>query len=142
MCKFLKVSRSNYYYEIKRIVKEDESCEDKEVIHAFYKTNIPLIKIQIFHTDRGKEYDNRIIEEILEGFEIKQSLSRLGNPYDNAVEESTYKTFRIEFCRKKFETLEQLETELFDYVNWYKTKRIHGSLGYLSPVEYRKQMSI
>jgi putative transposase len=31
---------------------------------------------------------------------------------------------------------------LFDYINWYNTKRIHGSLGYLSPVEYRKQMSI
>lgn len=99
-------------------------------------------KIQIFHTDRGKEFDNKIIEEILETFEITRSLSRPGNPYDNAVAESTYKTFKTEFCKKRFETLEQLETELFDYINWYNTKRIHGSLSYLSPVEYRKQMSI
>jgi len=112
------------------------------VKQAFYKTNIPLNKIQIFHTDRGKEFDNKIIEEILETFEITRSLSRPGNPYDNAVAESTYKTFKTEFCKKRFETLEQLETELFDYVNWYNTKRIHGSLSYLSPVEYRKQMSI
>lgn len=107
------------------------------VKQAFYKANIPLSRIKIFHTDRGKEFDNQMIEEILETFEITRSLSRPGNPYDNAVAESTYKTFKTEFCRKRFETLEQLETELFDYVNWYNTKRIHGSLGYLSPVEYR-----
>ncbi|MDG0888295.1 IS3 family transposase, partial [Paracholeplasma manati] len=35
-----------------------------------------------------------------------------------------------------------LEIELFEYVYWFNNKRIHGSLGYLSPVEYRKKMSI
>lgn len=90
----------------------------------------------------SRSLDISFVEEILETFEITRSLSRLGNPYDNAVAESTYKTFKTEFCRKRFETLEQLETELFDYVNWYNTKRIHGSLGYLSPVEYRKTLSI
>jgi len=109
---------------------------------AFYNANIPLNKIQLFHTDRGKEFDNQVIDEILETFQIRRSLSRPGCPYDNAVAETTYKTFKTEFCRKRFDTLEQLETELFDYVHWYNTKRIHGSLGYLSPVDYRKQMSI
>jgi transposase InsO family protein len=61
---------------------------------------------------------------------------------DNAVAETTCKTFKTEFCNKRFETIAQLETELFDYVNWYNTKRIHGSLGYLSPVEYRRALSI
>jgi transposase InsO family protein len=117
--------------------------KDAELVkQAFYKTNIPLNQIRIFHTDRGKEFDNLVIEEILETFHITRSLSRPGNPYDNAVAETTYKTFKTEFCKKRFESLEQLETELFDYVHWYNTKRIHGSLGYLSPVEYRKQMSI
>jgi transposase InsO family protein len=112
------------------------------VKQAFYNANIPLNKIQLFHTDRGKEFDNQVIDEILETFQITRSLSRPGCPYDNAVAETTYKTFKTEFCRKRFDTLEQLETELFDYVHWYNTKRIHGSLGYLSPVDYRKQMSI
>ena len=109
---------------------------------AFYSLNIPIKNISIFHTDRGKEFDNRLIDELLVGFDIKRSLSRPGNPYDNAVAESTYKSFKTEFCRKRFDTLEQLEIELFEYVYWFNNKRIHGSLGYLSPVEYRKKMSI
>lgn len=109
---------------------------------AFYSLSIPIKNINIFHTDRGKEFDNQIIDEILSVFEIKRSLSRPGNPYDNAVAESTYKSFKIEFCRKRFDSFEQLETELFEYVYWFNNKRIHGSLGYLSPVEYRNAMSI
>jgi transposase InsO family protein len=71
-----------------------------------------------------------------------RSLSRPGCTYDNKVAETTYKTFKTELCRKRFDTLEQLETELFECDNGYNTKRIHGSLAYLSTVEYRKQMSI
>ncbi len=43
---------------------------------------------------------------------------------------------------RKFNDLAQLELELFDYINWYNNLRIHGSLNYLSPVTFRKQMSI
>ncbi|CCV66626.1 putative transposase [Paracholeplasma brassicae] len=109
---------------------------------AFYSLSIPIKNINIFHTDRGKEFDNQIIDEILSVFEIIRSLSRPGNPYDNAVAESTFKSFKIEFGRKRFDSFEQLETELFEYVYWFNNKRIHGSLGYLSPVEYRNAMSI
>ena len=35
------------------------------------------------------------------------------------------------------EVFEELERELFDYVNWYNNIRIHGSLGYKTPIEYR-----
>jgi transposase InsO family protein len=112
------------------------------VKRAFQNARIPLDEIEIFHTDRGREFDNKMIDEILSTFSIKRSLSRPGNPYDNAVAESTFKTFKTEFCKRRFEHPEQLELELFKYVNWYNKKRIHGSLGYLSPVEYRKTMSI
>ena len=38
---------------------------------------------------------------------------------------------------KRFESLEELELELFDYVNWYNNVRIHGSLDYKTPIEFR-----
>lgn len=111
------------------------------VAEAFMSANIPLNQIRLFHTDRGKEFDNWIITEILAGFDIQRSLSRPGTPHDNAVAEATYKTFKVEFCGKKFGSLEQLKLELFEHVWWYNNIRLHGSLGYMSPVEYRNTVS-
>ena len=51
--------------------------------------DFPLTDVQVFHTDRGSEFDNTGIDEPLDVFGIKRSLSRKGNPYDNAVVEST-----------------------------------------------------
>lgn len=79
-----------------------------------------------------------MIEEALEAFEINRSLSHKGCPYDNAVAEATYKIIKTEFAfNRRFESLQELERELFDYVNWYNNIRIHGSLNYQTPVEYR-----
>ncbi|MDQ0222338.1 transposase InsO family protein [Streptococcus moroccensis] len=43
----------------------------------------------MFHSDRGKEFDNQLIDEMLQAFSINRSLSQAGCPYDNAVAEST-----------------------------------------------------
>ena len=108
------------------------------VENAFSTIKKDLNSIEIFHSDRGSEFDNRLIDDVLTKYSIQRSLSRKGNPYDNAVAEATYKIFKTEFCfNRKFSNLQQLELELFDYVNWFNNSRIHGSLGYLSPVNYR-----
>lgn len=113
----------------------------KLVYKAFTKINYPLDKINIFHTDRGNEFKNKIIDDLLNVFEIKRSLSEKGCPYDNAVAEAGFKVVKTEFAFNKiFNSLEELERELFDYVNWYNNIRIHGSLGYLTPVAYRLKM--
>ncbi|NMA74278.1 MAG: IS3 family transposase, partial [Bacteroidales bacterium] len=41
--------------------------------------------------------------------------------------------------QKEFKNLNQLKLELSEYVYWYNNLRIHGSLGYITPVEYRHQ---
>ncbi|HAP3961987.1 MULTISPECIES: IS3 family transposase, partial [Enterococcus] len=93
-----------------------------------------------FHTDRGKEFDNQAIDELLTTFDINRSLSHKGCPFDNAVAESTYKSLKVEFVYQyTFETLQQLDLELFDYVNWWNHLRLHGTLGYETPVGYRNQ---
>jgi len=105
---------------------------------AFAKVRVNLRTIQIFHTDRGSEFDNQLIDELLDTFDIKRSLSFKGCPFDNAVAESTFKMIKNEFIyRRVFESAEQLELELADYVQWFNNVRLHGTLGYLSPVQFR-----
>ena len=108
------------------------------VVQAFASIKYDLRKINVFHTDRGREFKNQAIETLLETFEINRSLSKKGCPYDNAVAEATYKTFKVEFVYQNvFESLDELKLELFDYVNWYNNIRLHSSLGYLPPSVYK-----
>lgn len=113
--------------------------KDAQLVHqAFSTIKGSLQKLSIFHTDRGCEFKNMLIDDVLKTFGIKHSLSHKGCPYDNAVAEATFKIIKTEFAfNKTFKSLDELQYLLFDYVNWYNTKRIHGSLGYKTPVEYK-----
>jgi len=106
---------------------------------AFQSVKGSLEEIRLFHTDRGNEFKNQTIEELLETFHIERSLSHKGCPYDNAVAEATFKIIKTEFVwNETFSDLKELKLKLFDYVNWYNHHRIHSSLGYQTPVQYRQ----
>jgi transposase InsO family protein len=108
------------------------------VSKAFSMINGNLKKIEMFHTDRGNEFKNTMIDDILRVFEIKRSLSMKGCPYDNAVAEATFKIFKTEFInRENFKSLDELEAKLSAYVYWYNNKRIHGTLNYMSPIQFK-----
>lgn len=108
------------------------------VKQAFMTVGGSLENINIFHTDRGNEFKNQLIEETLEAFDITRSLSHKGCPYDNAVAEATFKIIKTEFVKNQtFVNLDALKLQLADYVNWFNNHRIHSSLGYLTPVEFR-----
>jgi len=110
----------------------------KLVRKAFYRVNADLREIHIFHTDRGTEFKNEIIDGIISAFGMKRSLSARGTPYDNAVSESLYNVLKTELVfGAAFENLDDLELELFEFVNWYNNRRLHGSLDYLPPSEYK-----
>jgi len=64
------------------------------VKQAFAKVNGSLRNIEIFHTDRGNEFKNKIMDEAMGAFQIKPSLSMKGCPYDNAVAEATFKIIK------------------------------------------------
>ena len=107
---------------------------------AFATVAFSLFDIEVFHSDRGSEFDNMALDEMLEVFGITRSLSKRGCPYDNAVVESTNKILKAEFVyREGFERLEDLQVKLSDYVWWYNHERMHSKLGYMSPVEFRKK---
>ncbi|WP_367783128.1 IS3 family transposase [Streptococcus pluranimalium] len=97
-----------------------------------------LTKVNLFHSDRGKEFDNQLIDEVLAAFGITRSLSQAGCPYDNAVAESTYRSFKLEFINQEiFHSLEELTLKAKDYVHWWNHHRIHGSLNYQTPMARR-----
>lgn len=93
----------------------------------------------IFHSDRGIQYASTHFRNILKNHRlVKQSMSRKANCWDNAVAESFFKTLKTELVYHcKYNTHYEAELSVFEYIEiWYNRKRIHSSLGYLTPVEY------
>ena len=110
------------------------------VLAAFAALRFPLDEIEVFHTDRGGEFTGERIERMLDVFGITRSLSRPGNPYDNAVVESTNRLVKKELIhRNVYTNVEQPRSDVNRYVWWYNHQRLHSTLGYLSPVEFTQQ---
>lgn len=106
---------------------------------AFSNVAFPLTDIEVFHSDRGYESCNGEVGAMLDAFGIRRSVSRPGNPYNNAVVESTNRVLKRELVHgRAFASEEQLRTELFDWVNWYNNCRLRPSLGYMTPVGFRE----
>ena len=93
----------------------------------------------LIHTDRGVQYSSKIFQEEIDFFSLTQSMSRKGNCYDNAFVESFFHTLKTELDWKHCETKEELEKEIAIYMDWYNTERMHSSLEYLSPKEFKQR---
>jgi transposase InsO family protein len=107
------------------------------------KNALKLRKIRdelIIHTDRGGQYGGGGFRAML-GSNIRQSMSRADNPYDNAFMESFFSRLKTELIGKhQFLTVEDARSSIFEYIEmYYNTKRIHSSLGYKSPMQYEKE---
>ena len=92
----------------------------------------------IFHTDRGSQYTSGEFRELLANANMRQSLSRPGQCWDNAVAESWFATLKDELIdRHTWPTRAQARQAMFEFIEgFYNRRRLHSSLGYLSPTEY------
>ena len=97
----------------------------------------------IVHTDRGSQYSSYRYLDILGRNGFIASVSRPGNPYDNAFMESFYRTLKTELLQgKRFLDKGEAERKIFEYIEiYYNRKRMHSSLGYQSPEEYEKRFN-
>jgi putative transposase len=98
----------------------------------------------IHHTDRGSPYASGDYTGDLTHHGILPSMSRSGNCYDNAPAESFMSTLKMELVPPEgYSTREEARRSIFEYIEgFYNTWRKHSSLGYLSPDEYERRLSV
>lgn len=97
----------------------------------------------IFHSDRGSQYAANSFKNLIDKNQIKQSMSRKGNCYDNAMVETFFKTLKVELGYKKFKTREEGKRAIFEYIEvWYNRQRLHSSIDYMSPELYESKFKL
>ena len=113
------------------------------VLKAFLSiTSFSLEDVTYFHTDRGSEFKNEEIDNLLKAYNIRRSLSNPGVPYDNACMETLYNKIKIEFVKgRSFPDYYSCVRDFFEYVHWYNYERIHEGINYMTPIAYKEMMS-
>ena len=90
----------------------------------------------MIHSDQGCHYTSIPFQELLKENGIIQSMSRRGNCWDNAPQESFFAIMKTEMDLDSYHTYEQLVDGLIDYINYYNYDRPQIGLNKLTPQEY------
>ena len=96
----------------------------------------------VHHSDRGVPYASKDYTDLLKEHRIRISMSRKGNPWDNAACESFMKTLKYEeVYRQDYRTLAEAKASLDQFIDViYNQKRLHSALGYRPPVELERSL--
>ena len=97
----------------------------------------------VHHSDRGSQYASKDYTDLLKANQIDISMSRKGNPWDNAACESFMKTLKYEeVLRNEYRDLAEALASIPEFLEKvYNQKRLHSALGYLPPVEFEAQLA-
>jgi putative transposase len=97
----------------------------------------------VHHSDQGIQYACADYRELLGEHQIRGSMSRSGNPYDNALAESFIKTLKYEeVYRSHYRDFAEAHAAIGEFIeDIYNQKRLHSALGYRSPVEFERTLA-
>jgi putative transposase len=123
----------------------DRTLEDEltlEALRMALKRRKPAAGL-VHHSDRGVQYASRDYTAVLVEHGIRISMSRRGNPYDNALAESFIKTLKYEeVYRQEYRDLAEALASIPRFLEQvYNQKRLHSALGYLPPAEFEQSLA-
>jgi putative transposase len=109
---------------------------------------IQAVKIQqpktshlMFHSDQGVQYSANLFKQTLSLHRIKQSMSRRGNCWDNAVQERFFRSLKSEYLNGlSFINHQAVVLAVEHYIRYYNNKRINSTIGYMTPVLKRQTL--
>jgi putative transposase len=94
----------------------------------------------IFHSDRGSQYCSQEFQSALREYGMKASMSRKGDCWDNAPTESLWGRLKVgRLYGRKFATRRDAMDEVMDWLNFYNHRRLHSTLGYVSPMTFEQR---
>ncbi len=93
----------------------------------------------IFHSDRGSQYASDDFREVMKMYGLIASMSRKANCWDNAVTETLFGSLQVERLHgEKFITVRAVKDAVIHWILWYNQKRMHSTISYQSPVEFKQ----
>lgn len=102
--------------------------------------NVKLTKDAFIHSDQGVHYTSPAFQKLVKKYKLGQSMSRRGNCWDNAPQESFFGHFKDETYIKPCKTLEELKREIKQYMIYYNNYRYQWNLEKMTPVQYRNHL--
>ena len=114
-----------------------------DTIHKLMaNTNVKLSEDAFIHSDQGVHYTSPIFQKLLKSNKLGQSMSRRGNCWDNAPQESFFGHMKDEIDYKNCTTLAELQSVIDDYIYYYNNYRCQWNLKRLTPAQYRNQLLV